>query len=115
MNHFGGRIPAENMIREAKNGNLISAKELEKKFSEMLEELYKAKDAALLALKEIQTCKHEEYHNPTYTYERRIVNYVYVYKRICKGCGIIEHSQCNYKNEKPEWAEGAEERYHNND
>lgn len=59
-------------------------------------------------------CVHKEFNKPTYTFQRRVIGYVFVYERVCKCCGYVEHKTVDEPKDKPEWAEQATERFYNN-
>lgn len=59
-------------------------------------------------------CEKHDYANWTYTNQKRIMKYVYVYQQKCNKCSHIVSEQVDEKSECPKGAENAIEQYYNN-
>lgn len=59
-------------------------------------------------------CDKHNYADWTYTFQKRIIDYVYVYEQKCKKCGHTVNKQVDDKKECPVGSENAQEQYYNN-
>lgn len=59
-------------------------------------------------------CPHAEYLPATYTHQRRVMGYMFVYQHKCAACGYVETVQVRDDKDKPDWAADARQEYYDN-
>ena len=95
-------------------GSITTVEQLEKEFETITDIIAEMRPELIAKLNTIKGCTHEKYLAPTYTFQRRVIGHVFVYKRICADCGKPEIHTCKDPSEAPSWARDATEVYYNN-
>ena len=72
------------------------------------------KEDILKQARQSAQCPHAEYLPATYTHQRRVVGYMFVYQHKCAACGNVETVQVRDEQDKPDWAADARQQYYNN-
>lgn len=96
-------------------GRITTQEQLEQVFIQLENLIESSKDKLHERIGKIHTCEHE-FFRATFTVQRMISGYTTIYERKCKKCGFGEyHSEGENGAPNPEWTEGAEQRWWNND
>lgn len=112
--HRGSLIFIQNML-EAARQNRITIEKIDEEIETLISNLKIARERAIELIEETSVCEHD-FDKATFTHERRVIGYSYVYRRKCKKCfyeEIISRHDAEIKS-LPDWTIGAEQRYFNN-
>lgn len=113
-NDFGlSNVVLNNINNFIKTKQFKSSLEIINLIDKLSSALQESKTEFIETFNNVSTCEHS-YASPSFTLQGRLLGYVYVYKRYCSLCSFEEIEQCKEEKDKPDWAQGAVEKYYNN-
>ena len=108
------RKSVQHIANAVSRGSIRTVEELEEEFETITNIIDEMRPELIKKLHKVNECQHTDHFPATYTFERRVLGYVYVYKRVCRSCMKPESVTCSEPSGAPDWAKDATQVYYNN-